>query len=75
MCVTVRMTVFLEDEADNTEFLYSRTIIFIQLLMPFCSLEFFLCTGSIKKLFNRHQLLFCRPLYKLLDLAQGIGQV
>ena len=41
MCVTVRMTVFLEDEADNTEFLYSRTIIFIQLLMPFCSLEFF----------------------------------
>ncbi|MFH6589482.1 hypothetical protein, partial [Pseudomonas kulmbachensis] len=24
---------------DNTEFLYSRTIIFIQLLMPFCSLD------------------------------------
>ena len=75
MCVTVRMTVFLEDEADNTEILYSRTIIFIQLLMPFCSLEFLRGPGSIKKLFNRHQLLRCRPLYKPLDLAQGIGQV
>ena len=48
------MTVFLEDEADNTEILYSRTIIFIQLLIPFCSLA---SRHSSKQVFKRCQFL------------------
>ena len=38
---------------DNTEFLYSRTIIFIQLLMPFCSLdEMFVGASLLAKVVN-----------------------